>query len=160
MILSFDFETTTHSKGSPFDSRNFAVSYSYLAEEPIWFGMDVPCEHRRYTDLDFKEQLQDVISNSSLIIGCNLKFDLHWCRNIGVTLPTGVRVWDVQLAEFILSGQTNSFASLNSLAELYGLPTKLDQVKEYWDKGVSTEDIPEYILQEYNNYDVELTYKV
>lgn len=71
-----------------------------------------------------------------------------------------IRVWDTMLAEFILSGQTNSFASLNSLAELYGLPIKQELVAEYWAKGISTEDIPRDIVEEYGNWDVDLTYQV
>ena len=64
------------------------------------------------------------------------------------------------LAEFILSGQTNTFASLNSLAELYGLPAKHDEVADYWSKGISTEDIPPEIVETYGNWDVDLTYQV
>lgn len=150
--LCLDFETTTFNTGNPFDSRNKVVSYSFKTEDTSWFGY--------YTDLDFKTHLSNAVKNATLFIGCNCKFDLHWLRNLGIQLPMGCRVWDVQLAEFVLSGQTNSFASLNSLAELYGLPTKLDEVAGYWEKGVSTEDIPEDVLEEYNNYDVELTWQV
>ena len=156
--LVFDFETTTHNKGNPFDTRNFAVGYSYYRPEvkpehgPKWHG--------RYEDIDFKLKLKNAITDATLLIGCNIKFDLHWVANLGIQLPVGVRIWDLQLAQFILSGQTHSFASLNELAELYGFPTKLDAVADYWEKGVSTEDIPHEVLQEYNDYDVELTWKV
>ena len=153
MKLCLDFETSIYNKGSPFDPRNFAVSYSYLWENRVTL-------HSRYTDLDFNEILNNAVSNCSLFINHNCKFDLHWLRNRGFRLPSGCRVWDTQLAEFILSGQTNSFVSLNDLADLYGLPTKLDAVADYWEKGISTEDIPPDVLEEYNNYDVVLTYQV
>jgi DNA polymerase I-like protein with 3'-5' exonuclease and polymerase domains len=153
MKLVLDFETSTHNKGNPFDSRNKAVSYSY-------YSPDIPRWHARYTDLDFVMFLKHALSDTSLFISHNAKFDLHWCRKVlGTELPK-FRVWDTQLAEFVLSGQRNSFASLNSLAEMYGLPTKLDAVAEYWEKGVATEDIPPDVLEEYNNYDVELTWTV
>jgi len=151
--LVFDFETSTHNKGNPFDSRNFAVSYS-----TYWEGRVL--QHVRYDDLTFKGTLENAFLHSLLLIGHNLKFDLHWARNLGITVRPGRRVWDTQLAQFVLSGQTHSFASLNELAELYSLPTKLDEVKDYWEKGISTEDIPSEVLEEYNNYDVELTWKV
>ncbi len=151
--LVFDFETSTHNRGNPFDSRNFAVSYS-----TYWEGRVL--QHVRYDDITFKDTLNNAVKHASLLIGCNLKFDLHWTANLGIQLPVGVRIWDCQLAEFVLSGQTHPFASLNELAELYGFPTKLDQVADYWDKGISTEDIPKEVLEEYNNYDVELTWKV
>lgn len=158
MKLCLDFETTTYSYGNAFDSRNFAVSYSLklvpnpLSHNDIWHG--------RYDELDFLQNLKHYVSDATLFVGCNVKFDCHWLRNCEAKLPSRCRVWDVQLAEFVLSGQTNSFVSLNSLAELYGLPTKLDEVAGYWEKGISTEDIPPDVLEEYNNYDVELTYQV
>ena len=150
--LVLDFETSIYNNGNPFDSRNFAVTYSHFD------GVDI--HHARYDEPDFKSHLNDILTSCTLFIGCNVKFDLHWLRNLGVILPPRCRVWDVQLCEFVLSGQTNSFASLNSLAELYGLPTKLDEVAGYWEKGISTENIPPDVLEEYNNYDVQLTYDV
>jgi len=153
MRTCFDFETSTYSRGNAFDSRNKAVSYSVKEEHENIY-------HRRYDDIDFVSCLRNAIRRTTLLIGQNLKFDIHWLTNLGITLPNNIRVHDTQLCEFILSGQTNSFASLNSLAEIYGLPTKLDEVSEYWEKGVATEDIPKEVLEEYNNYDVELTYAV
>jgi DNA polymerase I-like protein with 3'-5' exonuclease and polymerase domains len=64
------------------------------------------------------------------------------------------------LAEFILSGQTNPFASLDQLAEKYGLGAKSTAVSDYWDKGISTEDIPRDVVREYGNLDVELSHRV
>jgi DNA polymerase I-like protein with 3'-5' exonuclease and polymerase domains len=64
------------------------------------------------------------------------------------------------VAEFILSGQTRSFVSLNDLCALYELGQKEDVVKQYWDKGISTEDIPRDIVESYGNHDVDLTYQV
>ena len=151
--LVFDFETTTHNKGNPFDTRNFAVSYSVKFDNGVVY-------HLRHDNILFKSVLRDLIKDATLLIGVNLKFDLHWTANLGIQLPVGIRIWDCQLAEFVLSGQTHSFSSLNELAELYGFPTKLDAVADYWEKGVSTEDIPHEVLQEYNDYDVELTWKV
>lgn len=156
--LVLDFETTIYNTGNPFDSRNFAVSYSLklvpnpLSHPDIWHG--------RYDELDFLQNLKLYVNDCSLFIGCNCKFDLHWLRNCSSQLPARCRIWDIQLAEFVLSGQTNAFASLNSLAELYDLPTKLDEVAGYWERGISTENIPPDVLEEYNNYDVELTYQV
>ena len=51
--------------------------------------------------------------------------------------------------------------SLNDVAEFYGLAVKLDVVKtQYWEKGITTSDIPWPILQEYAVYDAELTHQV
>jgi DNA polymerase-1 len=95
-----------------------------------------------------------------LLIGFNLKFDLHWAKRCGISYE-GFKVWDCQLAEFILERQTKAYPSLANTAIKYGLPAKLDVVKtEYWDKGVDTDAVPRDILTEYANHDVELTYMV
>lgn len=113
-----------------------------------------------YTQPDFVTKLREVFDNATYLIGVNLKFDLHWAARYGVRPKPGTRIWDCQLAEFILSGQTVSFASLNQLAEQYGLGAKEDAVAHYWAQGIDTPDIPVDVLKEYNNYDVELTWRV
>lgn len=151
--VTYDVETSVFNFGNPYDVRNILVSYSVKIDA-------APIVHKRYDEPDFKTYLQECFKKATLLVGHNLKFDLSWARHIGCVVPDRCRVFDTQLCEFVLSGQTNSFASLNSLAELYKLPTKLDAVSEYWEKGISTEDIPADVVEEYNNYDVELTYQV
>lgn len=91
------------------------------------------------------------------MVGQSIKFDLAWLRNHELSPAPGCRIWDTQLAEFILSGQTNSFASLNSLLDLYGLGTKEEAVAEYWKNGVDTPDIPREVLSSYGIRDVDAT---
>jgi hypothetical protein len=151
--LTLDFETPIKNKGHPFTPGNKAVSYSYKKgnAEPVF---------RKNTHPAFLTELKKVLSTTSLIIGFNFKFDLQHLWNLGASLPDKVRIWDCQIAEFILTGQTTPFESLDSCLEKYGLPLKQDRVKEYWEAGVDTADIPEDILEEYNNLDVDLTYEL
>jgi len=97
--------------------------------------------------------------NCTLAIGHNIKFDLlylltrseewrEWWTN-----PTS-HIWDTQLAEYIISGQTHLYPSLNECAEKYGGELKDDRVKEFWQEGYDTEDIPEHILDAYGKWDV------
>lgn len=148
-ILFFDVETTTHNKGHPFDPRNFLVSYAYTSGPDIFF--------KYHTDADFISGIQIAMESATHIVGHNIKFDLHWLRRHGITPNANCRIWDTQLAEFIYTGQEHSYASLNDTCATYDLPTKTDLVKEFWDSGVSTEDIPLPILREYNCWDVQLT---
>lgn len=149
-VLTFDFETTTYSNGSAFDQRNKAVCVGFQKD-----ALPGDC----LFDLD-PHYIQQRIDKAEWLVGFNAKFDLHWLRKIGVDI-SAVRVWDAQLAEFMLEGQTNPYPSLNEAAEKYGFPTKLDVVKtEYWDKGIQTDEIPRDVLSEYCLYDIELTYKV
>jgi DNA polymerase I-like protein with 3'-5' exonuclease and polymerase domains len=114
-----------------------------------------------FEDLPITKQCtQDAINDASVIVGFNIKFDLHWIRRIGVDI-SDVNVWDCQIAEFILSYQTKKFVSLNEVCEIYGLPPKLDVVKtEYWDKGIDTDKIPPDILEEYLCGDLERTEQI
>jgi len=71
------------------------------------------------------------------------------------------QIWDVQLAEFILSGQTIRYPSLEGVAQSYGLGSKDDVIaREYWDKGIDTDNIPPDILSRYCKRDIELTYQI
>ncbi len=55
-----------------------------------------------------------------LHVGFNFKFELHWYRRLGFDV-SGAKVWDCQIAEFIIRGQTNPYPSLNGTAAAWGL---------------------------------------
>ena len=155
--LVLDVETTISNKGNPFDEtnrlcyvgmRNMESSYLY----PIEYS-DMPYGH-------YLSSIQAMVNDCDLLIGFNIKFDLHWIRRYGITFSTK-RIWDCQLVHFILSGQTASYPSLNGVAAHYGLGTKLDVVStEYWKNGIDTPDVPRDILEEYLQGDLDLTYQV
>lgn len=111
----------------------------------------------------------------TMLAGCNIKFDILWMltQNGADALwdffRRGGRIWDVALAEYLLSGQAINNAnvdpwyrcSLNAIARNNGIQNlKLDEVAALWGKGVRTEDIPEDILLDYQRQDVNLTYDV
>jgi len=103
--------------------------------------------------------VQRIINEADVLVGFNLKHDLHWLRRYGLVFDH-VTVWDVQLAYFNLAAQTKPYPSLNEVSAHYKLGQKLDVVAtEYWDKGIDTPDVPYDILEEYLIQDVELTYK-
>lgn len=145
-ILFYDSETSIFNKGNPFDERNKLVSYVTINSHG--------CKFSYYTDPDFLVAVDSRLQACQVVCGFNIKFDIHWLRNRWVCVPPHVKIWDLQLAEFIYSGQQLPYDSLNAACERYGLPRKPDLVKEYWDQGISTEDIPLPILQEYNEHDV------
>ena len=146
-LLALDTETTTHNKGNPFDNRNRLVCYS--------FATDDSSGARRIDDLWY---LLSLLEAHQLVVGFNFKFDLHWLLKAGVYQLRAKQIWDVQIAEFILSNQTHRFPSLNETCAKYGLGQKVDVVKEqYWDKGIDTADIPWEVLETYATSDAELT---
>lgn len=96
---------------------------------------------------------------ASCIVAFNAKFDLAWVRRQFGFVPTSV--WDCQLAEFMFSGQTQKYPSLQGACEKYAVGHKIDIVKtEYWDKGIDTDQIPFEILAEYGAQDVNVTWDV
>ncbi len=143
-----DAETLTHNKGHKFDPRNKLISYAYTSPTGVCF--------RYYTDPNFSAVLEHVRA-SDVLVGFNFKFDHLWCNHL---YSSDVKIWCCQLAEFVYTGQTTPYASLNECLEKYGLETKHDQVKELWDAGFQTDEIPVTILEEYNRWDVIQTEKL
>src|SRR6266478_246857 len=149
-----DLETTIWNKGNPFDHRNFCVRIPYLCVDSGVHGCTF------YDDPLFKTTTRAVVNKTTLLVGQNIKFDIHWLTNLHIVIPQKCKVWDTMIAEFVLSGQTNSFFSLEKLAELYNLEKKSKGINEYWEQGISTEYIPRDIVEERGNSDVALTYQV
>lgn len=147
MDLVIDCETNTYSEGNPYDSRGSLVSVHAYYEGT----------KKSFTP----NQLEDVralLQTVSQVIFFNAKFDLGWLRRVGLVIDKPLH--DVQLAHFMLRYQREPRVSLNSVLEYYGLPPKLDVVeKEYWDKGIQTDQVPWNILCEYGEADCEKTYQ-
>lgn len=152
-ILTLDVETTVFNKGNPFDLRNkcVMVGLKFQGEVAQTFLLG---------EFNWVNLIQKYIDKADLIVGFNLKFDLHWLRNIGISFEDK-KIYDCQLGEFLLSNQEHKYPSLNSCLEKYELTLKLDVVKtEYWDKGIDTDAIPVEILEEYLVGDLEATEEV
>lgn len=152
--LVLDVETTINNKGNPFD----------LTNKLVMVGTKTPNSHPvtidwEGTKLDV-ECLQQNINTASILVGFNIKFDLHWLRKAGIDI-SNVRVWDCQVAEYLLNYQKTPYPSLDQAAEKYGFEKKIDKIKlEYWDKGINTDAIPKDELSAYLAQDLILTEQV
>ena len=147
-LLALDTETTIWNKGNPYDARNKLVCFSHATDDDSG-----ACPMPAYQYI-----CEQKVVAADLIVGFNFKFDLAWLLKVGVYQLRDKQIWDVQIAEFILSNQTNRFPSLNETCERYGLESKIDGVKrDYWDKGINTDKIPWEILEPYATRDAELT---
>ena len=152
--LVLDVETTITNTGHPFtkDNKLMLVGLDGHRVYDIEYGVEPHQESLK--------QIQVAVDSADVLVGFNIKFDLHWLQRYGIDFKTK-RVHDCQLVEFILRNQANPYPSLNGTAEYYDLGTKLDEVKEtYWKNGIDTNKIPLNILTDYLNQDVDLTYKV
>lgn len=148
--LCIDIECTTHNKGSPFDRRNELCCIAYTDGERT---------RTLLPGVQARTEVQEAIDQCDRIVGFNLKFDLHWLRRFGVRFDHR-RVYDVQAAEFVLSGQTHKFPSLNEVSAKYLGKSKIDEVAALWDRGIQTTDIPWETLSAYAAEDVQLTLSV
>ena len=143
--LVIDSENTTWSKGDPHDQRNKNVCWSYKYD-----GAPAACTSST-------EDIERVVSRATCIVGFHLAYDLEWLWKAGIKTE-GKKFFCCQVAEFVLNSYTTPYPSLNDVAQKYLNRQKLDVVeKEYWDKGINTDQIPWDILAEYALRDVELT---
>lgn len=145
-ILTFDVETTTSSKGSPYDHRNRLVTAGWLFND----------EYLETTD---PVKVKEMFYAADWILAFNAKFDLAWIRRHFGIHRQEFNLWDVQIAHFIITCQQHKYPGLNDVLQHYGLPQKVDKVKEYWEQGVDTQDIPKDVLSEYLEWDVRGTYE-
>ncbi len=106
------------------------------------------------------EDLRHSCDSADIVIGHNVKFDLLYVyRDTSNTLP---RIWDTQLAAYLLSGQRHLYASLDELtAEYIGKHAlKDDKIKAYWKNGLDTDAIPKSELLSYLEGDVTNTAQI
>lgn len=125
--------------------------------EKILYNIEHPED--AYTPYRDKIQhIQELLDNTELLIGFNLKFDLHWLRRYGVRIPLHLRIWDAQIAHYVKMSQQVFYPSLNEVCIHYNLPQKIDNVKiNYWDKGIDTDKVPWSELSAYLDMDLQAT---
>jgi DNA polymerase-1 len=111
----------------------------------VWFDH---CTHA--PTKDGIATIQDAVDVADVITGQNIKHDINILRYFGVNFD-GKMLHDVMVVEYLLSGQDTLGRefNLNAIAKHYGVETKDDKVRIYWDRGVDTYDIPEHILEPY-----------
>lgn len=147
--LTLDLETTTKihlgRKASPFSTDNWIVASGFKLNNSKCFGT--------YYSTSQTIDLPD-LSNVDVLVGFNLAFDLQYLWHypeIQQFFKDGGMIWDCQLAEYIIRGMTSEhhYPNLNDTAIRYGGTGKIDAVKELWNAGVDTPDIPQDLLMDY-----------
>lgn len=152
-LLALDTESPIFSKTEPWRGNHYGDSRSLVC-----YSLARPSSSTaiKWSPSE-KPVVQALLNEADLVVGANFKYDVGVLRKVGVDF-SGVKVWDVQIAEFLLSRQTHKFPSLDSICEKYGIPKKLDVVKtEYWEKEIETSEVPWPILSEYAAHDAAVT---
>lgn len=145
LVVDTENSGALRNKAHPFDPRN-ALLLAGLRSGGRSDIYDIEYSGRPYGDscLD----IRSAIAGADLVVGFNLKYDLHWLRRYNV-LPGGITVWDCQLAEFLLSSQTESYPSLQDACLRHSVPLKKDTLEVYIKQGLDVSDIPLPELTEY-----------
>lgn len=156
IVIDTECSGALRNNAHPFDRRNYVVAlgcYNPNTNSSL---------HYYDNDDDVSTHIRNhipAIQKDSLVVGFNLKFDLHWLRRYGITLLDH-KLWDCQLAEFILSNQRTHYPSLNIALSRYNLPAKKDILQKYLDEGKDVNEIPKDELLEYLQHDLESTYQL
>lgn len=159
-VLVLDTETTgatNDTYGSAFCPENV------LCLVGMDSGHDDDIVDIEYSSTPYGAELDRVarcIRDTRILVGFNIKFDLHWLRRYGIDF-SHCSLWDCQLVHFILTSQQFPDPSLGEVAAHYSLGEKLDVVKtEFWDKDIDTDQVPLEILSDYLRQDVFLTKEI
>jgi len=158
MITTVDVETSwqRNENGgydpSPFHKDNILVSVGLDSKygEEYYFT-----NHSERIDRGCAVRIQEVLNNTTLLVGHNIKFDLMWLLEAGFKY-TG-RVYDTMLGEYILNKGIRKSLTLEMCCRRRKIGSKDSSVKEYMDRGVSFENIPADIVEEYGKIDVQIT---
>tara|TARA_Y100000034_G_scaffold46622_2_gene57335 strand:- start:17653 stop:19980 length:2328 start_codon:yes stop_codon:yes gene_type:complete len=149
-VMSFDLEVENHiynkRLAGPFDERNYIVQigYSINGGQP---------QEKYYNEWHRENVLPD-LSDIDVLVGFNTKFDLLWVwkePELIKFLKKGGTIYCGQLAEYLMGGmqQEVQMCSMNQIAESYGGGCKIDAVKEMWEDGYKTSEIPQNLLTDY-----------
>lgn len=153
-VLTFDLEVENYRLNkriaAPFDPRNYVVEAGWN-----WNGGKV---HSKRWDKWHREDIMaaefNKLEKGDIINGFNTKFDIMWVwsqPSFRRALKRGATIYCGQYAEYLLGGHTQDvqMANMNDTAAKYGGGCKIDAVKEMWEDGYLTSQIPPDLLHDY-----------
>ena len=157
MITTIDVETSyqkTEAGGmdpSPFNPQNILVSVG--VNDEYYFT-----NHSERVDEGCYHKIQKILDDTKLLIGHNIKFDLSWLLESGFKYDGNV--YDTMIGEYILNRGIRKSLTLQMCCQRRKIGAKDDRIREWMDRGVSFENIPADIVEEYGKIDVAITRKL
>ncbi len=164
-VLTFDVESsgaTNDTYGNPFTPSNrlCCISYEYAPVDGEHQSDVLKIEYDKTPYGDNLRRFQQLVTSADLLVGFNIKFDLHWAKRYGIDFR-GKPIWDTQYAYFAMNHQLTPDPALWEVAKVMRAGEKLDIIKrDYWEKGIDTPDVPWDLLYEYSLNDSEITAKI
>lgn len=158
MITILDIETTfTKNKNNGFDPSPF-----HKDNKLVSVGMESKYGSEYYflyhTEKISKggaARVQEVLSETTLLVGHNIKFDLMWLLEAGFTY-TG-KVYDTMIGEYILNRGIRKSLTLQMCCQRRKIGVKDDRVKEFLDLGKGFDEMSADLVEEYGRNDVLIT---
>lgn len=146
--------------GSPFNIENYLVSVGACYAHENLLPKDVTYEFFAHNDLppDFSGQqgfqlIQNLIDSADVLVGHNLKYDLHWLRQCNFNIE-GKEYYCTMIGEYVLArGQKLSMSLAESAKRRNVHLKKSELVEEYFSTGTGYESMPLEIVDEYGRSD-------
>ena len=158
MITVVDVETTYQKNKnngfdpSPFHPDNKLVSVGLESK----FGNEYYFTyHSEKVSEGCYDLIQERLDQTTLLVGHNLKFDLMWILEAGFKYSG--KVYDTMLGEYILNKGVRKSLTLQMCCQRRKIGMKDDRIKEYMDRGISFDNIPADLVEEYGRNDVTIT---
>tara|TARA_Y100000004_G_scaffold156072_1_gene180963 strand:- start:1946 stop:3976 length:2031 start_codon:yes stop_codon:yes gene_type:complete len=153
LITVFDIETSYQvidgkKDPSPKHPDNFIVSIG-INDEYFFF------KHSEYHGPIYKKEIQDILNETTLLVGHNIKFDLLWLWESGFTYSG--KIYDTMIGEYVLGRGSKQSLKLKDCCIRRNVSQKSDATEQYLKRDVSFENIPMRIVDEYGRQDILAT---
>lgn len=136
-------------KANPFLPENYIVARGWKVEG------DTCCTAAFYPDEHSVPELY-IPDDVEVIVAHNAKFEIIYemrfsPKSLRAFFKRGGGFWCTQYAEYLLNAQQQKYHmnSLDQVAPTYGGRVKIDGMKELWEAGVQTSDIPQDLVTDY-----------
>ena len=153
MITVFDIETSYQvidgkKDPSPKHPDNFIVSIG-INDEYFFF------KHAEYNGPIYKKEIQDILDDTTLLVGHNIKFDLLWLWESGFNYKG--KIYDTMIGEYVIGRGSKQSLKLKDCCIRRNVSQKSDATEQYLKRDVSFENIPLRIVDEYGRQDIQAT---
>lgn len=147
-VIGLDIETAKKPNLLPWKDGYYLSCVSIYGDSGAKTWYFTHDEHDDLTDADFAQNFKEIqvyINGADIVAIHNAKFELN---NLRYYLDFK-NIWCTQIAQYLLNYQDKKGLKLGDVAQHYGLPDKIDKVKQMWDAGYDTREVPTSILSEY-----------
>lgn len=143
-IIVLDLETTISSDKHGASAKDSINDFHTLIYGDSPENVIVEHEEKGFTRKP-SHRFWELLLKSDVLLGHNLPFDLSYIWNneeIKQWILSGGKIWDTQLAEYLMSGQRHAFPSLGELQRIY-LKTKIkeDRISKLYKKKIGADKI-------------------